>query len=526
MDGEPAINAFAAGLSSRDAVVAVTRGCLEKLSRDELQGVIAHEFSHILHGDVRLNLRLIGLLHGILVIALLGYLLLRGAVSTRSSRDSKDSAGIVLLLLVVGVALVVIGYVGVFFGRLIQAAVSRQREFLADAAAVQFTRNPCGLAGALKKIGASRYGRGSRINNAQALETAHLLFASGITAGLGGMLSTHPPLAERIRRMDPSFDGVFPPPEEPGPGRGPTLLERYGTRRPPRWEPGLPAAGLAGATAGAPFAVQPGGVASRVGEPTPRDVRWAAEFVGAMPPAVDAATREPYGARAIVFCALLDADESAAANQLEELRKVADRATYELTRELAGPVRALGPAARLPLLEIALPALRQLSKSQATDFLRAMRALIEADRRVSLSEYALHKVITRSLPALGRPEAAGAPRYAAIKPVLSDAVALLSALAAADGKSEQSVEAHFASGLRRLGVDGVYRPMPGTSAGAINEALDRLAAAAPGVKRRVVDALAYCVAADGLVQPEEAELLRAVTAALGCPLPPLLSTPP
>jgi hypothetical protein len=428
-------------------------------------------------------------------------------------------------MLAVGVALVAIGYVGVFFGRLIQAAVSRQREFLADAAAVQFTRNPGGLAGALKKIGAFRHGRGSRINSAQALETAHLLFASGMSAGLGGMLSTHPPLEARIRRIDPTFNGVFPLPEDLGLERGPTVAERYGTWRPPRGEAeelaGL--AGLAAAPEGRRFALQPGEVASRVGEPTPRDVTWASEFVGSMPPPLADAAREPFGARAVVFAVLLDADRSVAAQQLEALRQVTPPALFDLTRELSGPVRALGPEARLPLVEMALPALRQLSRPQAADFLRALRALIEADRRVSLSEYALHKVITRSLPALARPDRGGAPRYMALKPVLPDAVALLSALAAADGKDERSAAAHFASGIQRLGVDGAYRPITDTSPGAISAALDRLAAAAPGVKRRVVDALAYCVAADGVVQAEEAELLRAVTAALDCPLPPMLS---
>ncbi len=202
LDKEKGINAFAAGFTPDDAVIGVTRGCLETLSRDELQGVIAHEFSHILHGDMRLNLRLIGILHGILLLALIGEMLLR---SMRYSRDSKKGgAGIALA----GLALFVIGYVGLFFGKLIKSAVSRQREYLADAAAVQFTRNPGGLGGALKRIGGLAHG--SRITEANPETASHLFFGNALRASLLGLMSTHPPLDVRIKRIEPSFDGRFP----------------------------------------------------------------------------------------------------------------------------------------------------------------------------------------------------------------------------------------------------------------------------------------------------------------------------
>src|SRR5262249_28633639 len=190
MDGESGINAFAAGHSTSDAAISVTRGCMKLLSRDELQGVIAHEFSHILNGDMRLNLRLMGLVFGILCLTVIGRVLIR-------ARKSK------FLLPVIGVALIIIGWAGVFFGRLIQAAVSRQREALADAAAIQFTRNPAGLAVGLKKI----LIHASRIDSPQAEEARHLFFANGLDTSI---LATHPLLTDRIRALRPSFDGKSP----------------------------------------------------------------------------------------------------------------------------------------------------------------------------------------------------------------------------------------------------------------------------------------------------------------------------
>jgi len=190
MDGEAEINAFAAGHSASDAAIGVTRACMKMLSRDELQGVIAHEFSHILNGDMRLNLRLIGLVFGILCLTVIGRILIR-------ARRGKFP------LPLIGLALIIIGWAGVFFGRLIQAAVSRQREALADASAVQFTRNPAGLSGALKKI----LIYGSRIDSPHAEEASHLFFANGLDNSL---FATHPLLTERIRALRPSLDGKFP----------------------------------------------------------------------------------------------------------------------------------------------------------------------------------------------------------------------------------------------------------------------------------------------------------------------------
>ena len=203
MQEEPGINAFAAGFTPSDAVVGVTRGCVGQLSRDELQGVIGHEFSHILNGDMRLNIRLMGVLFGILVVGLIGSILLRSSLygSALQSRSSRGNSTQVLLI--IGGVLMLVGFIGTLVGNLIKASVSRQREFLADASAVQFTRNPSGIAGALKKIGG--FEAGSEMMNPHAPESSHMFFGRAVSSGFNSLFATHPPLEERIARLDSSW---------------------------------------------------------------------------------------------------------------------------------------------------------------------------------------------------------------------------------------------------------------------------------------------------------------------------------
>ncbi|HVP70770.1 MAG TPA: M48 family metallopeptidase, partial [Gemmatimonadaceae bacterium] len=218
LEHEAGINAFAAGTTHSNAAICVTRGALERLDRAELQGVIAHEFSHVLNGDMRLNQQLIGLSFGILALSLAGRFILRGLTYTRPNRGNGKDNSALAIAVVVGIALVIIGWIGVFLSRLIKAAVSREREALADASAVQFTREPQGLAGALKKIAAY----GARIQYAETEEVAHMLFERS-SGAFSGWFATHPPLIERIKALDPSFDPRDLPKAEPLPGPGPAV---------------------------------------------------------------------------------------------------------------------------------------------------------------------------------------------------------------------------------------------------------------------------------------------------------------
>ena len=304
LENEAGINAFAAGHSTGDAAIGVTRGGMQMLSRDQLQGVIGHEFSHILNGDMRLNLRLMGLIFGILCLTVVGRVLLQ-------TRGKKNP------LPLLGLALIVIGFVGVFFGRLIQAAVSRQREFLADAASVQFTRNPDGLAGALKKIGG--LASGSKLESPHAQEASHLFFANGLRSSVTGLMATHPPLEERIRALDPAFDGKFPevapeiaeppPPTQPVRSQPPPL---------PPPLPGFPQSGAAGSgIIGTVIAAQ--ALLPDVGHPTTRHLQYAADLQRSLPKALESAARDPLGASTLIYALLLSNEPAAREKQLADL---------------------------------------------------------------------------------------------------------------------------------------------------------------------------------------------------------------
>ena len=501
MANEEGINAFAAGFTTRDAVVCVTQGCLTRLSRDELQGVIAHEFSHILNGDMALDLRLIGILFGILLIGLIGYGMIRAAGSS-SSRSDRDSGGAQLALLAIGALVAAIGFIGVFFGRLIQSSVCRQREFLADAAAVQFTRNPQGLADALKKLGAMS--SGSRLADHDAEQMAHMFFGSSSGIEFGGF-ATHPPIDQRIRAIDPSWDGRFPAPS------GPTTLERWSEPRPDR-------EALAG---GIPMMAA--GIVAAIGAPMPKHIEWASDFLTSIPDPISAAAREPFSARALVFALLLSDEEQDRQKQLDLLRAQTDEGTLSLVTQLSAPVDQLGARARRVLLDLALPALRQLSGPQCTQFHRTVDALIDADGTVSLFEYMMRRILNKYLPPGGAAQAGTVPAYYALKPLADDIEVVLSALAAADEKDAAAIASAFKTGAARLGGDVLLSLRRPVALNATDAAINRIAQAAPGVKRRIVDACAYCGAADGLVQTEEGELLRAITTAWDCPLPPLLA---
>ena len=350
MDEETSINAFAAGHTPGDAVIGVTRGSLQHLNRDQLQGVIAHEFSHILNGDMRLDLKLVGILHGILLLALIGQILMRMTQYSGSNRgrsdDKKDNSALAFFLM--GVALFAIGYIGVFFGRLIKSAVSRQREFLADASAVQFTRNPEGLAGALKKIGG--LAQGALIRSPEAEETSHMFFGSAVGA-VSSLLSTHPPLEERIKFLDPQFDGQFPvvaedeqvDASEPRPksveARDPSGIGGLG-----KILPGIKIPGNLGGAVLLPSA----GAVSSVGEPSPQHLEFASGFLGDLPDEILSAAREPFGAAALVYALLLDPGPEIRSSQFAGLSQHAARGIAEEAMRLAPLVASLGAEARVP----------------------------------------------------------------------------------------------------------------------------------------------------------------------------------
>ncbi len=515
---EPGINAFAAGYAPGDAVVAVSQGSLNYLTRDELQGVVAHEFSHILNGDMRLNIRLIGLIFGIMVLSIIGRILMQTSGGRRSSSSGRNDSGGGLLML--GLGVFALGLVGAFFGRLIMAAVSRQREYLADASAVQFTRNPDGIAGALKKIGGLQ--EGSRIDNPRAAEVGHMFFANAFGGGgLAGLLATHPPLADRIRRLDPQFDGQYPEVrpvgvdreelESPRPGRVPPLAGL------PRL-PGLPQAPL-------PVLGFADEAAARVGHVDPEEISYAQALYAGIPDALRVAAQEPFSARALIYALLLDPRADLRGLQLARVKAGSEPADFAETVRLAAPVQALPDRLRLPLLDLAMPALRQMSPRQHQAFRAQVEALMSADQRLSLFEYTLRCVLHRHLDAQFLPRRPTGPVQSSPQKLASP-VATVLALLAWEGQPEPDQAARaFATGMRGyVGGDHTYRlpPRAECALAEFDAALQTLRQAVPALKRRIVVACAACILANQAVTVREAELLRAICDTLDCPLPPLV----
>ena len=514
LPGEQGINAFAAGHSTSDAVVAVTAGAVRMLTRDELQGVIGHEFSHILNGDMRLNLRLMGIIFGILCLTVIGRVLLY----TRS-RSDKDKNPLPLL----GLALIVIGWIGMAFGRLIQAAVSRQREFLADASSVQFTRNPAGLAGALKKIGGLDLG--SKLQAAHAEEASHMFFGNGMGESFFHLMDTHPPLAERIRAIDPAFDGSFPPVSIAAEERAAPRVAPAQRSPLPFPFPGLPRGqgDLAGL---APPIIAAQTVMASTGNPTPAHLRYAEGLRVSIPASLQTAAQEGLGASTVIYALLLSDDETVRRKQLEELANAASPAVCQETLRVLPDVQAVATHAKLPLVDLALPGLRQLSPAQFQQFRAAVQKLVESDGEIDLFEYVIQKVVLRHLEPYFTQARKPATQYYALKPLAPDCAILLSALAHLGQDEPGKIQFAFQQGAQSLSyaarVELQLLPETECELAQVDEALNRLCQAVPQIKKNVLNACAQTVTADGVIQEMEAELLRAIADTLDCPIPPFI----
>jgi len=505
---EPGINAFAAGFSPRDAIIGVTQGTIDHLSREQLQGVIAHEFSHIFNGDMRLNIRLMGALNGILILGILGYYLLY-STSLSGRRRGNDKGGGAILALALG--LMAIGFAGTFFGALIKASVSRQREYLADASAVQFTRNPNGIAGALKRIGGLE--SGSKVENPSAPEVSHAFFAEGISGLMQWLSSTHPPLAKRILRIDPQWDGKFEfsdPPDavhdETQAGESKTIARQAVARK---------AAAVAGgaAVAGAMTAID------QIGNPQQEAVDSARSLLSELPMVINEAAREPHGARAVIYSLALDKGQEVRARQLKQLQDHADPDVYALTLTLMPRMEGLDVKFRLPVINIAIPVLKQLSLNQYKAFRENLTALIEMDSRVDLLEWSLQKILFNHLDGqffkLAHPKARYSPEQLKVEITL-----VLSVIAHAGGQNQSEIEQAFAAAAEALGTGRlVLLAKNHIRISDLDLALMKLEQLKPQAKSRLLQACVASIEYDRIATEVEMELLRAFAGALDCPVP-------
>jgi Zn-dependent protease with chaperone function len=511
MEEESGINAFAAGYSASDAAVCVTRGCLDNLSRDELQGVIAHEFSHVLNGDMRLNIRLMGLLFGILVLAIVGRRVIWFGGGRSSRRDGGGGQ-----VWMIGLALIVVGYIGYFFGRLIQAAVARSRESLADASAVQFTRQTGGIAGALKKI--AILSEGSELRAANKQEVAHMLF--GEAGSFNALFATHPPLMDRIRALEPGFreeelaqlmaslqQKAATPPASPTPAGSPAAspFDMPGFAVPPP----LPtivagAAAVAQGAGGGALNVEKAGVLRR-----------------SLPERLRTAVQQPESALPVMLALAMSSQRELQAQQRElvahafgdDCRRDVDAAFVE--------VEALAPELRLPLAALAFPALKQLAQGRQDTLLETLDALVRADGQVDLDEYCLTRLLRLQLLEARQPSRAPLDGLKKL-PACRDSVALVCAIVAANGSNDEAASRRawlLAMQTAFPGETMAWQTPPAAWQAPFERALGELDGLMPVAKEVLIQSLVAAIRADGTVSVEEAALLQVICASLHCLLP-------
>ncbi|WP_426700815.1 M48 family metallopeptidase [Rhodanobacter sp. Col0626] len=508
---EPGINAFAAGYSASDAAVCVTQGCLDNLSRDELQGVIAHEFSHVLNGDMRLNIRLMGLLFGILVLAIVGRRVIWFGGGRSSRRDGGGGQ-----VWMIGLALIAVGYIGYFFARLIQAAVARSRESLADASAVQFTRQTDGIAGALKKI--AILSEGSELQVANKQEVAHMLFGEAGT--FNALFATHPPLLQRIRALEPGFReedlarlaAALQQPAE--------AVPEASVKRTPSGHFGMPGLGvpppLPAVLAGAVLAQAASG-----GTTDSTRFQRAAAVRQAIPAMLTTAAQQSESALAVVLALALSNQAGLQATQRRMIADAFGDDVQQAVQAVAAEVNALSPESRLPLAALAFPALKQLPEGRQRTLLETLDALVRADGRVDLDEYCLARLLRVQLLEAQQPRRTPLDGLKKL-PACRKSVMLVCAVVAINGAADEGA-------ARRAWLLAMQHAFPGEALDwsappsawqvPFERALEDLDGLMPAAKELVIQSLASAIHADGLVSVEEAELLRVICASLHCPLP-------
>lgn len=524
LEGEPGINAFAAGYTPSDAAVCVTQGCLDRLTRDELQGVIAHEFSHVLNGDMRLNIRLMGLLFGILVLSIIGRFMMFSGGSVRS-RGGNNA-----YMALIGIAVIAVGYVGYFFGRLIQAAVSRSRESLADASAVQFTRQTDGIAGALKKIAALQ--EGSRLAARNKHEVAHMLF--GEAGGFSRLFATHPPLPERLQALGVAWDeneitALAQAWQQPQRARDPEQASASLSG----FAPGMAAAGMAPAAAGgnlpdagATMGITAAAVSAQVGAPGANAFDLAAVLRERLPASVDEAVKHPRQARAVLLALAMDRDAGVRDAQLLVIDNALGSDCAEDAERALTQLADVHPMQRLPLAALAFPALRRRPRPELEKLLDTLCALVQVDHSVDLHEYCLVRLLDLQLRELLDPSDGFTPGRKRLRQCRDHFASLLALVAAHGHDDTQAAQQAWSRALAHALPDArLSFTLPEDWQAAMDRSLHELDALRAGDKQLVIEAMAVVVSEDGVVTVAEAELLRVICASLHCPLPLLDARP-
>ena len=488
MDRESGINAFVAGFKPTEAVMVVTKGALESLSRDELQGVVAHEFSHILNGDMRINIRLMAILAGILTMGQFGKVLM---FSSGRGRSSKNSGPLILI----GLTLFLIGYIGLFFGRLIKSAISRQREYLADSSAVQFTRNPKGIAGALYRIKESV--RGGCLKSNRAEEMSHMCFSNTLNIFFGSLLATHPDLDMRINAIDPSFIKIK--------NAKNIIKKREGERK----------SAMTGSS------IQSSNLVNMIGNPESQHLVYAAMLYRSLSAPVMRFLHSRTEVQYLMYALIISGMERDSG--LSYLSEICSQQCRDKTTQALELVEGLEKRQYLPVVDLSLPVLKTMNKKDKKDFVDAMDGLVKLDRRVTMFEFMLLVICKQHLDE-------GSDKIDSVachsfKPVLEDIRLLISLMVQVSRQTSDKIDGVFKRAMKTFVIDDIEMiPVKECNFDMLGKSLIRLNGLSPLLKKSLITVCADCVIDDGVIMPSEGELLRAVAESLDCPMPPLLQS--
>lgn len=508
---ENAINAFAAGFFIEDAVIGVTQGALDTFNREELQGVIAHEFSHIVHGDMRINIRLLGILHGIMLVGLLGYYIMRASGGNRRSKDTQQ-------LVFLGLGLTIIGYGGMFFGNAIKASVSRQREFLADASAVQFTRNNLGIANALQKIGG--YSHGSKLLSSEAQSISHMFFSNAITNKFSSLFATHPPLPERIKLLDPRWSGTFTKTKV---SKTPALLAADNGTTNDKSEFDTRGFNMGNGQFDAKALFE------GIGQFKALHIALAQNYLAQIDLDLKGLVHSTNGARAFIYALFVSdsvqkSDDKIVAAQWTYLKNSLSNDEYALTQKAFESVSKLEVQFRLPLLEMALPQLREMAYSHYQAMQGHMQYLVYADNKQNIFEWALTTIITRYLKTEFEHADQSRIKFKSLGVVQTHIEMMVSALVYefCNETEHQDIIAN-ANQILELRTIALFPPEQ-VNIENFAQAMVALDKLAPLPKEKVLKLCIYLLSNDGVYSAQEHETLRAVADCLGCPMPLGLSS--
>jgi Zn-dependent protease with chaperone function len=510
---ELGINAFAAGNTPSDAVIGITQGAIEQFDRKQLQGVVAHEFSHILNGDMRLNLRLIAMLSGIVFIATAGELVMRAGGGGYGHRRSSGGRRGDSRILILGVALLAIGWLGTFFARVIKASISRQREFLADASAVQFTRDPQGISQALSIIGG--YSNGSQVFSAKADESSHLFISNAIGKALS--FATHPPLEERIKRIDPQWNGqfIYRKPIEKNADRNDQEAKDEKKRKATI----AAAAVLNTATGRAGTAVVDSDFSMAV------DVNEVRTDVDAIPKILTEQAKEPFGAIALMYALLVNEDAQVQEKQIAFIQQSGIAGLATQTLQFLPELAIMNNSYRLPLIELAMPALKCMSEPQYKTFKRTLLLLIRADKKFEMFEWCLFQLVRHYLATEFENIKPSKPVHKDIKAVAKSYNQVLSMLAHHGHDNDNDKMRAYSRGANTVGLyNSTLIGVDSCTLDDFIKAVNQLANCYPLLKPKLLKGLADCASHDGVITTEEKEIISSVAAVMDCPSPDLFKS--